>query len=141
MFRLLRSPPPGRTPYILGIALLMFLPAITLPGEATDPGASTNVNATDAPSMKVLPTIRVISGNKVEVKVQDGKNITFEPGDPIGKIYFGETSMDDVTKATDAMSSKVKELHEKTGPKSETVTMLTQMNEMLNQLGFSTRKS
>ncbi|XP_078665191.1 uncharacterized protein LOC144907719 isoform X3 [Branchiostoma floridae x Branchiostoma belcheri] len=112
MFRLLRSPPPGRTPYILGIALLMFLPAITLPGEATDPGASTNVNATDAPSMKVLPTIRVISGNKVEM---NGKNNTFEPGEPSGNIYFGETCMDDVIK-------------------------VTEMTKMLNQVGFSTRK-
>ncbi|XP_019632868.1 PREDICTED: uncharacterized protein LOC109476375 [Branchiostoma belcheri] len=115
MFWLLRSPPPGRTPYILGIALLLFLPAITLPGEATDPGASTNVNATDAPSMKVLPTIRVISGNKGETNVQDGKNITFEPGEPSGNIYFGETCMDDVIK-------------------------VTEMTKMLNQVGFSTRK-
>ncbi|XP_066269102.1 uncharacterized protein [Branchiostoma lanceolatum] len=136
MSRLLRSPPPGWTPCVLGIALLLFLPAFTTPGEATEAGESTNATASDASGMTVLPTIRVISGNKVEVKVQDGKNITFQPGDPSGTIYFGETCMEDVEKVTDQVSSKVRELHSLVGPNSKTMAMLTEMENNLEQLGL-----
>ncbi|XP_078584836.1 uncharacterized protein LOC144867003 [Branchiostoma floridae x Branchiostoma japonicum] len=129
MSRPLRSPPPGWTTRVLGIAMLLFLPAITVPGE------STNTTATGAPD--VLPSIRIISGNKVEVKVPDGKNITFQPGEPTGTIFFGEIcNLEEVKKETDEVARKVREIHELSGPQSETQAMLTKMENDVKELGL-----